>query len=158
MAFCEHKVEMSKVMSIAIKFLKRTCPGIRLVISFADTTKGHHGGIYQAGNWIYNGLAKGSKGYIIKGRATHQRGIHKYVPKLTLENVRKYVDKYATEVPPSYKHRYLMPLDKKLRRQLTPLAQPYPKRAQSIVSDAPCNQQGEGGATPTCALHPDAEA
>ena len=158
MAFRKHKVEMSKVMSIAFKFLKSACPGIRLIVSFADSAQGHHGGIYQAGNWIYDGVANHNAGFMIRGKPTHRRGLSKYVPELTLENVRKYVDPHAYLIPATDKHRYLMPLDKKLRRKLAPLAQPYPKRAQSIESDAPCNQQGEGGATPTCALHPDAEA
>jgi hypothetical protein len=54
------------------------------------------------------------------------------------------------------KHRYLYPLDKRMRRQLTPLAKPYPKRApEASVGDASPVQGGEGGSTPTPALRDD---
>jgi hypothetical protein len=53
----------------------------------------------------------------------------------------------------SAKYRYLMPLDDEMRAKIAPLAKPYPKRAGSIVTDAPANHAGEGGSVPTPALH-----
>ena len=40
-----------------------------LVISYADTTQGHHGGIYQAGSWNYHGLrSPAQEGLIVEGQ------------------------------------------------------------------------------------------
>ncbi len=50
------------------------------------------------------------------------------------------------------KHRYLMPLNAKLRDRLSLLSKPYPKRVESVESDTPAIQAGEGGATPTSTL------
>jgi hypothetical protein len=48
------------------------------------------------------------------------------------------------------KLKYVMPLDKKLRRELESRALPYPKNAAEVTrSDTPGLQPGEGGATPT---------
>jgi hypothetical protein len=41
-------------------FKKRKTRSIRLIVSFADPSQGHHGGIYQAGNWVYSGQISAS--------------------------------------------------------------------------------------------------
>jgi hypothetical protein len=48
-----------------------------------------------------------------------------------------------------------MPLDAEMRAKIAPLAKPYPKkpRAAGVDSDTPGVQPGEGGASPTAALH-----
>ncbi len=45
----------------------------------------------------------------------------------TLEAVRKYFDANATEFITQGKRKYLMPMDKQMRRKLSQLAKPYPK-------------------------------
>ena len=50
------------------------------------------------------------------------------------------------------KHRYLMPLDKEMKKQILPLAKPYPKRASSETRDTPSDQLGKAGARPSDAL------
>lgn len=55
-ALTDHETPVSRIVAIALNFLKRSNPGIRIVVSFADEgSQGHHGGIYQAGNWVYSG-------------------------------------------------------------------------------------------------------
>lgn len=39
-----------------------------VIVSYADTSKFHHGYIYQATNWIYTGLSVPFKDYAIKGK------------------------------------------------------------------------------------------
>ena len=51
------------------------------------------------------------------------------------------------------KLKYVWPFDVAMRAKLEAIAQPYPKRAGSIDSDVPAIQAGEGGATPSSALH-----
>src|SRR5262249_61987651 len=45
----------SRIISIPVKLLLRRCPGIELIIAFADQGENYHGGIYQASNLIYTG-------------------------------------------------------------------------------------------------------
>jgi len=52
-ALTDHTSPVSRVVRLAMQFLKRSSPELRLIVSFADPGEGHHGGIYQAGNWIY---------------------------------------------------------------------------------------------------------
>jgi hypothetical protein len=52
-AMTRHTTTVSRIIRIALAMLKRQCPGLKLIISYADPNHKHHGGIYQAGNWIY---------------------------------------------------------------------------------------------------------
>lgn len=128
-ALKRHKTPVSRIMAIAIKFLKVKCPELRLIVSYADQDQNHHGGIYQATNWVYDGLVNvGAKTFIINGRQTHKKSVHSKGVKGSLADVKKYLDPKATIFYTQGKHRYLMPLDAKMRARIEPLAQPYPKR------------------------------
>jgi len=132
-------------MKIALIFLKKSNPNLRLVVSFADPENGHHGGIYQANGWIYSGRSQATDEYIFKGKRWQGRSFrHKY------KGMEK--DPRVTIVKGSSKHRYLMPLDEDMRRRIISLARPYPKRAGSTDIGVPCDQQGGGGENPTPAL------
>jgi hypothetical protein len=50
--------------------VQRHCSGLRLIVSFADTAQGHHGGIYQAAGWIYSGGTE-THAYRVKGVVEH---------------------------------------------------------------------------------------
>lgn len=154
-ALKSHKNSVSKILSIAIKFLKKANPGLRLIVSYADQDMNHHGGIYQATNWVYEGIVNvGTRSaFIIRGKKTHPRTIGLMGGIQSLKWVQKHLDSNATEFFTRGKHKYLMPLDDEMRRQIEPLRKPYPKRAGSIVVDVPEFHSGEGGAEPTPALH-----
>jgi hypothetical protein len=145
-ALRQHKSPVSRILSVAFKFLKKSNPKLRLVISFADTNQGHHGGVYQATNWIYNGTSAARKVPIVNGKQIHERSLSVMVKqgKIKRSNCEWVV------VPP--KHRYLMPLDDDMRKRILPLSKPYPKRASSKDSVASGYQSEEGGAIPTDAL------
>lgn len=129
-ALSEHKAPVSKMLAIALKMLAKKETGLRLVVSYADTNEGHHGGIYQATNWLYAGATPPSYGYVDKqGREWHQRqvSVTGWKPQYgEMRRVPKIED--CTKVYQSGKHRYLYPLDDDMRRQIEPLRQPYPKR------------------------------
>lgn len=127
----------SQAVSMSLKMLKKECPLVRLVVSFADCDQNYLGTIYQATNWIYTGTpgvdVKGTKQgqYVIFGKPTHcrtvegrLRRIHKA---LNLENVRKYIDPTAYILNSEGKRKYLYPLDKKMRKAIQHLSKPYPK-------------------------------
>jgi len=150
-ALTKHENAVSRIASLAVKFLRKTNPKLRLIVSFADQSQGHHGGIYQAGNWVYNGQGDPAKFYMIRGKLTHPRSIGAKGFVQNLSGAKK-LDPNATVVDVPGKHRYLMPLDKAMRKQILPLSKPYPKRVSSETSDTLDFQSGKGGATPTDAL------
>ena len=136
-ALTKHQVAVSKVVAIAIKFLKKSNPKLRLIVSFADPDKGHHGGIYQAGNWIFCGSSGSTTELFIRGRWMHMRNGFKDMTKDTPQ--RKMLGKY----------RYVMPLDAETKERILPLSKPYPKRAKEQALEVHSNL---GGVTPTRTL------
>ena len=142
-ALRDHKTPVSKVAAIAMRFLQKNSPGLRLVISYADPLQGHHGGIYQAGNWIYCGTSQAQQGVMHNGKVMHKRTANSLFG--TIKGMQK--------SPVMWKHKYLMPLDNEMRKRILPLSKPYPKRAGSDTKDTPGFHPGEGGSTPTPALH-----
>lgn len=152
-ALNKHQTHVSRIMAIAFKFLKRNSEKLRLIVSFADQSKGHHGGIYQATNWIYAGLSSPSVEFWKDGKRWHPRQLSESGFTVQFGQKRK-VPKPSEckKIQVPGKHRYLMPLDDEMRKKVKCLAKPYPKRASSKEIVAPCDQQGESGVNPTDAL------
>lgn len=158
-ALTRHATPISRVVAIGLKILRNAMPGLRLIVSFADSEQGHHGGIYQAGGWIYNGDSFGRR-IVTNGKAEHPRtlGSRYGVGGQSIPWLRKHIDPNAKQIESDAKHRYLMPLDGAMRKQIAPLAKPYPKRAGSSASGTSPVQGEGGGANPTSALHSNAMA
>jgi hypothetical protein len=136
-ALTSHAATVSRIVKLAIKFLKKKDPGLKLVVSFADPDEGHHGGIYQAGNWIYTGLSSSSIEYIdSKGKRWHARMVKQKGWTTVNGIVRKTLTPdQCTKIVKPGKHRYLMPLDPEMRAKILPLAQPYPKRPKQATPE-----------------------
>lgn len=134
-ALTKHQTPVSKIIKIAFMQLKKQSPGIRTIVSFADLDENHHGGIYQAGNWIYVGASNvgGRQGYMIKGRKVHCRSVGALSGSNSITGAKR-LDPMATEVRTLGKHKYLMPLDDEMRRKLQPLSRPYPKRVKQAMA------------------------
>ena len=149
-ALKKHITPVSRILSISLKMLKQSNKNLRMVVSYADSHQGHHGGIYQAGNWIYDNDVK-LDGLIVNGKLMHRKSIYSKYGFNSVEKLKKIGIncKWATVKP---KHRYLMPLDKHMRKKIMFLAKPYPKRAQNIDSDVSSYQDEKGSANLTCAL------
>ena len=139
-ALNRHKTPVTKILKIALKFLKKSNPGMRLVVSYADQNQDHVGTIYQAGNWIYTGVSDSSTQYYFQGKWRHQRSMGSLFTSLKGLNIpkRKILNKY----------KYIMPLDKEMKNQVIQLSKPYPKSVCSLTVKTPVNQTGEGGASP----------
>jgi hypothetical protein len=148
-ALKEHKAPVSKIGTIAIKMLKKQSTDLRLIVSFADTFHNHHGGIYQAMNWIYTGQTVKARQWFVDGEWKHNRevtsgafgGAHLY---------KGYQSLPSRELPP--KHRYLYPLDDAMRKQIEPLRKPYPKRERGETDNAPQSNAETDGASPIRSL------
>ena len=135
-ALTSHKSPVSRVVRLAVQFLKRNSAELRLIVSFADPSEGHHGGVYQAGNWIYSGQTSPSREYIgPDGKRWHARMVKKK-GWTTCQGVRRktLTPDQCTPVEKPGKHRYLMPLDAEMRAQIAPLAKPYPKRDKQAMT------------------------
>lgn len=127
-AFHHHETSLTRIVSIAIKMLKKQSPGLRLILSYADSTV-HHGGIYQGMNWLYIGDTQGDDEYIYHGERMHGRSVRaKWGTRVGIPDL--------IIVKGPVKHRYAYPLDEELRERLQPLAKPFPKLcAISVGSD-----------------------
>lgn len=123
-ALREHQMPTSKIVSGAVKMLSRQSPDLRLICSYADPGQGHLGILYQATNWIYVGRTNGGTAQILlpDGSRLHKRTAYSALGRCDASAFG------GTWVQPPEKHKYLYPFDRAMRRQIAPLAQPYPKR------------------------------
>ena len=151
-ALTAHISPVSRIAAQAIRFLKRQSQGLRLIVSYADPKQGHHGGIYQAGNWTYQGRSQAQRELLINGLFTHKRSAHAKYGTASPEKIAAISGKKVEWAPVEWKHVYLMPLDDEMRKQIEPLRKPYPKRVRSVDSDTTDSQSVEGGANPTRTL------
>ena len=151
-ALTRHETAVSRIIAIALKMLRKAAPELRLVVSFADPAEGHHGGIYQAGGWIYTGESEPSWQWLHNGRWKHNREITSGA----FGNPRQVVNyKVLPKRQTLGKHRYLYPLDAEMRARIAPLAKPYPKRSlceQGEIDSAPQTNAETEGARPICSL------
>lgn len=137
----------SALVAATLRDLHATNPGLRLVVSYADTAQGHVGTLYQAGNWTYVGLMVPQSEVMIRGVRHHKRSVSSRYGMASVQMLREYVDPNARWVTTPPKHCYLMPLDRAMRRKLAPLALPYP-RGSGLDSEPLAVLAGGPGATP----------
>lgn len=153
-ALTTHATPVTRIVSIAIRMLRKFCPGLKLLISYADANQGHLGSIYQAGNWIYTGESASVPIYVGKsGRVYHDRSVSTSGVKEHYGRMSACPKKENLKIiPQKPKFRYFMPLTDELRKKIT--AKPYPKKicGESVDSDTSGFQLEEGGAHPTSPL------
>ena len=138
-ALTKHDSKVSRIVKLAMMFLKRQSPELKLIVSYADGDKGHHGGIYQAGNWIYRGLSNPAIKVWYNGKWSHKKTV----------DDSGVCQKMLKKKKVAGKHCYLMPLDKEMKESIMPLSKPYPKRVTKAISG---DQSESGGAVPTHTL------
>ena len=125
-ALTAHKTPVSRIGAIAVKMLKASQQGLRLIVSYADPAQNHHGGIYQAMNWLYAGELNVGPNFILNGSWVSGRSLFAKHRTASLSTLKKI---YGSSVCISddKRHKYLYPLDDAMREQIKPLAKPYPK-------------------------------
>jgi len=151
-ALNKHISPVSKILSLSIKMLKKSNPGLRLIVSYADSNQGHIGGIYQATNWIYIGEVATERGTILNGKLTHRRTINSKYRTSAIEWLKKNIDPKAEVIDGTPKYKYLFPLDDAMRKQIEPLRKPYPKRERGETDNAPQSNAETEGASPIRSL------
>lgn len=124
-ALASHASPVSRIAALAMRFLKKQNPYLQLIVSYADPEQNHHGGIYQAGNWIYRGLSASAIKVWYKGKWSHKK---------TVDDAGINQNSLAKKRVAG-KHTYLMPLDANMKARIMPLAKPYPKRVKQATDD-----------------------
>ena len=121
------KNEASRLVGASLKML----PAPRIIVSFADTSKGHEGVVYQATNFLYTGLSTKFLDPQVKGleHQHHATYAHGMTNKQVIE---KYGEENVTFVERSRKHRYVTFVGHKrdvraMRGALRYKVLPYPK-------------------------------
>ena len=93
---------LSFFVSQSIKLLQKP----KVLVSYADTSQGHTGYIYQATNWIYTGLSDKRTEWRMRGNNKHSKTI---CEQYTLEERQKDKDKfYIIERPRKHRYFYLL--------------------------------------------------
>ena len=119
----------SKAVALSLKRFKKDNPLVKLLVSYADEEQGHKGIIYQATNWYFVGDSFATYYKDPKtGKRVHQRdaSVSGYIKAFGKVKKCHKKDDLIT-VKALAKHKYLYPLDKKMRKLCQSLAKPYPK-------------------------------
>lgn len=141
-----HASHISQILRQCIRLLSNQSSGLRLIVSYADTAQGHHGGIYQAQNWIYTGPSKQEMRIQIGDKEFHKRSVSQLYGTTKMDILAQATGEPVKWVKEQLKHKYLYPLDKAMRRQIEKLRQPYPKRTPTGGASEPTEA---GGSMPT---------
>ena len=140
---------LSSLISNSCKWLRRA--KWNLIISFADATHGHHGGVYQAAGWKYAGQRQRSidgviwRGSFVPGRSCNSRWGTRSPSKLT--------ELLHEQISPHYndgKHLYWNAIHRSgysKAKKLNLIQSAYPKTATRRM-DAEATIFCEPGATP----------
>ena len=137
----DYSGQLSSLVSFSVRCLKRQ--GHDLLISFADWTQRHHGGVYQASSWNYHGQRdRRIDGVYVDGVFVTARNCrHIYGSSLSTENViERERSRIGREITPHYdegKHLYWKPLSKEGKRRagrlgLEKLSYPKPSSENAI--------------------------
>lgn len=120
----------SQCVGAALRELHHQAPIVRLVVSYADADQGHIGTIYQATNWIYEGLKnQGDRAaFIIHGQRVHPKTVYSRGWRQSLPWLRANIDPEASLVRTKGKHKYLYCFDRKMKKNLLKIAKSYPKK------------------------------
>lgn len=170
----------SRALGVAMRLLRKKLPHLQWVVSFADATQCGDGTIYRAAGFTLTGISRNDQIVEFPGGERVTRFVltkpgefqrveiaRRYGAKLTGGATLRPFLNVGARVLPGYQLRYIYFLDPGARARLTVPVIPFDRikmvgasmyrgksRAGSIALDAPAVQAGEGGLTPTPALHP----
>lgn len=154
-ALREHTAPVTQIVAETLRQLRLSNPGLRLVVSYADPVQGHVGRIYQAGGWFYLGTSVDQTEWVVSGVQRHARsisalrasaaGTSKAIKpgEARVDWLRRCYDPHAYPVTTPGKHRYVMPLDRQMRRLLSKQRLQYPAAAaerSTVSTPAPAGE------------------
>jgi hypothetical protein len=143
----------SYALGQSFRWLKENDKDIKVLISYADNGQEHLGGIYQATNWIYQGLNTDialmpNYGISLKKdpyKWIHSRTVFTMWGSNNLEHLKKEIGKsgykefWRREEPPKHRYIQILAQDKKEKKDLIKRLKheilPYPKNAADYNTD-----------------------
>jgi len=153
----------SRALGYAIRWIRKQYPHIKWVVSFADGTQCGDGTIYRASGFALTGIKENSQiavnphtGELMHKIAAYHQG--KEYEHAKWEKSKGYMLRYIYFLDPTARDRLTVPIlpfseiDKR-GAGMYKGKQRMQSCAGSIASDAPAIHAGEGGSTPTPALH-----
>lgn len=131
--WCPKNIE-SYCISQSIKRLKKDMPEVKVLVSYADSSAGHIGYIYQSSNWIYIGTGSNERKIFIDGKRQHRRSLYgKYGTSSIIKLKQLLGDRLqiSEERYVKYKYIYIVAQNKKekkyIQNKLKVKPLPYPK-------------------------------
>lgn len=123
-------VPLTGLVGAAVRELRRLSLD-SLVVSYADPAAGHHGGIYQAGSWLYSGVsASGEAIWLIDGVEHNRRSIQDMFGTSARRPIKEKLGDRLEWRPCEAKHLYWRPLNRRGKAKAKRLglkSLPYPK-------------------------------
>ena len=127
------KPPLTMLISKSVKVLAKR-KNADLVVSFADSTQGHHGGVYQAASWNFHETRKPScDGFVIDGVFTPRRALNHRLGSSSVPRITAFYEVWGGDCRPHYdtgKHLYwraLAPSGLAKANLLGLHRRPYPK-------------------------------
>lgn len=92
----------SRFIKISCMLLKKSYPKIKAIITYADSSVGHRGTIYQASNFIYMGMTSPKMDFLVNGKI-QQRGKTRGISGEWIKRSRKhlFIKNYLSPTPSS---------------------------------------------------------
>lgn len=79
-SYCIHK---------SFEYLKKEMSNIKIIISYADNSVGHHGYCYQASGFIYYGQSRPTKEWFLDGVRYHEKNFNMQYGTSSIETLKK---------------------------------------------------------------------
>jgi hypothetical protein len=124
----------SYCISQSIKYLKEDMPDVKILVSYADSSAGHIGYIYQASNWKYIGTGSNERKIFIDGERQHRRSLYgKYGTSSIVELKERFGDRLQVSEDRFPKNKYVYVVGKnkfetkQIYSELKTKILPYPK-------------------------------
>jgi hypothetical protein len=161
----------SRVLGFTMRWLRKTYPWLKWVVSFADAGRCGDGTIYRAAGFVLTGIVENTGDFVrfADGSVKHKMALHTDIRVVSAMRGAKLTGGKATavvggEVFPSWSMRYIYFLDPAMRAQLVAREIPYAEIAARGLSmykgersreNAAAPPRAEGGVIPTRSLQPD---
>lgn len=148
-----HLSPVSQVLAVVVKLLRRSNPGLELLLSYSDQRRGHYGGVYQGAGWTYIGETGREAMLWVHGREVHARTISSKYGSRDLRWLKAHIDPNAARIDCPPKFKYARGLTTAMRERLAVLAKPYPK-ALVVERDRSTESGARGAQAGVCLLAP----
>jgi hypothetical protein len=140
--YCPKNTE-SYCISKSIKQLRMDMPNVKMLVSYADTSAGHVGYIYQASNWMFIGTGSNERKIFVDGIRQHRRSLYARYGTSSIQKLKCILgDRIVSSNDRFMKNKYIYPITKgktehrEVVDSLKVVSIPYPKGDCQHYNDA----------------------